>query len=172
MSATSVRNAFLAGACLAALLACGKAAAPPKPIPIREISPPAIVQAVAEGRGQVVLLHLYASWCPPCKAEWPDLVTIARTYRDQGLVVIAVSLDETDTPLASFLAENPPGFAALRLDARQQEHLAPALDRLGASGFNGGIPFTAVFGRNGRPAQSWSGRASAEHYEQLLQTLL
>jgi len=172
MSATPVRHAFLAGACLAVLLACAQAAAPPKPVPIQEVTPAAVVQAVAAQRGQVVLLHLYASWCPPCRTEWPGLVSIARTYRGQGLVVLAVSLDETDTPLSSFLGEEPPPFAALRLDPRQHGQLAGLLNQLGVTGFTGGIPFTAFFGRNGRIVQSWSGRESAEHYEQLLQTLL
>jgi peroxiredoxin len=45
-------------------------------------------------RGQVVLLNLFATWCPPCQEETPGLVAVSRKYADQGVRVVGVSLDE------------------------------------------------------------------------------
>jgi len=42
-------------------------------------------------RGQVVLLNLWASWCPPCKAEMPAIQAVHQAYQQQGLVVLAVN---------------------------------------------------------------------------------
>jgi len=45
-------------------------------------------------RGRVVLLNYWATWCPPCRAETPALVRIARDYRAAGLDVVGVSVDQ------------------------------------------------------------------------------
>src|SRR6476660_4637142 len=44
-------------------------------------------------RGKVVLLNFWATWCPPCRAEIPDLVALQEKYRDQ-LQIIGISEDE------------------------------------------------------------------------------
>ncbi len=45
-------------------------------------------------RGHVVLLDFWATWCPPCMASVPELIALEKKYKDEGLVVLAVSLDE------------------------------------------------------------------------------
>lgn len=45
-------------------------------------------------RGRVVLLNVWASWCPPCRAEIPDLVRLHEAYRRRGFTVVGVSVDE------------------------------------------------------------------------------
>ena len=46
-------------------------------------------------RGKVVWLNFFASWCPPCQQETPILRTLADEYRDRGLEVVGVSVQET-----------------------------------------------------------------------------
>jgi peroxiredoxin len=46
-------------------------------------------------RGKVVWLNFFASWCPPCQQETPILRSIAEAYRDRGLEVVGVSVQET-----------------------------------------------------------------------------
>jgi len=57
--------------------------------------------ALSQYRGKVVLLNLWATWCPPCLSEIPELNRLHTTYEDQGLVVISVS-DEAVADLRSF----------------------------------------------------------------------
>jgi thiol-disulfide isomerase/thioredoxin len=45
-------------------------------------------------RGQVVLVNLFATWCPPCQEETPGLVALSKKYADRGVRVVGVSLDE------------------------------------------------------------------------------
>jgi peroxiredoxin len=49
---------------------------------------------LADFKGRVVLLNFWATWCPPCRAEIPDLVSLQQQYSPRGLVVIGVALDE------------------------------------------------------------------------------
>jgi peroxiredoxin len=48
-------------------------------------------------RGQVVLINLWASWCPPCRAEMPAIDAVYRKYRAEGFVVLAVNTTYQDT---------------------------------------------------------------------------
>ena len=46
-------------------------------------------------RGKVVWLNFFASWCPPCQQETPILRRLADTYRDRGLEIVGISVQET-----------------------------------------------------------------------------
>ncbi len=50
---------------------------------------------LAELRGKAVWIDFWASWCPPCQQETPVIRQIAEEYRDRGLVVVAVQVQET-----------------------------------------------------------------------------
>lgn len=49
--------------------------------------------SLSDYRGKVVLLNYWATWCPPCRREMPTMEEAYRKYKDQGLVVVAVSVD-------------------------------------------------------------------------------
>jgi peroxiredoxin len=48
---------------------------------------------LADQRGKTVLINFWATWCPPCREEMPALERLYRQHKDQGLVLIAVSID-------------------------------------------------------------------------------
>lgn len=50
--------------------------------------------SLSENKGKVVLLNIWATWCAPCHEETPDFVELYNKYKDQGLVVLGVSIDE------------------------------------------------------------------------------
>jgi cytochrome c biogenesis protein CcmG/thiol:disulfide interchange protein DsbE len=53
-------------------------------------------------RGQAVLVNLWATWCPPCRAEMPAIQKLFDEYKDRGFVVLAVNMTYQDDPLAVF----------------------------------------------------------------------
>ena len=66
--------------------------------------------------GKVVLLEFFATWCPPCRASIPTLVTLQNRYRDKGLTILAVSVDEGENlpaTLASFSKEQGINYTVL-----------------------------------------------------------
>jgi peroxiredoxin len=57
-------------------------------------------------RGQVVVLNLWATWCPPCVEETPSLEQFAEKMRDRGVMVVSISVDEDQKTLRDFIQKN------------------------------------------------------------------
>lgn len=72
----------------------------------------------AELRGKVILVDFWASWCAPCKASFPVLDELQKTYKNSGLVVLGVNVDEKADDMRKFIEEHPVAFTSVR-DARQ-----------------------------------------------------
>ncbi len=61
---------------------------------------------LSDYKGKVVLLEFWATWCPPCRASVPGLEKLHNAYKDKGLVVLAVSMDQGGWDVVqSFVAE-------------------------------------------------------------------
>jgi cytochrome c biogenesis protein CcmG, thiol:disulfide interchange protein DsbE len=54
---------------------------------------------LSELKGKAVLLNLWATWCPPCRAEMPAIQKMYDEYKEQGLVILAVNMTSQDNPL-------------------------------------------------------------------------
>jgi thiol-disulfide isomerase/thioredoxin len=113
-------TAFFA-ACLAALLAISAPSVclaaddlPPTPapdftLPGRDGKPVSLSQY----RGQVVMVNFWASWCGPCRQEFPVLDQLYKKYKPMGFTLLGVNV-ESETDLAQkFLAQTPASFPIL-----------------------------------------------------------
>ncbi|MFZ1978526.1 MAG: TlpA disulfide reductase family protein [Bacteroidota bacterium] len=45
-------------------------------------------------KGKAVVLNFWATWCPPCKQEIPDLIQVYKKYKERGLIIIGISIDQ------------------------------------------------------------------------------
>ncbi len=70
--------------------------------------------SLADYRGKPVILHFWASWCPPCREEMPELSSWVKAHPEVALV--AVSLDEDMDDIKKFLETNHISFPALQGD--------------------------------------------------------
>ena len=64
-----------------------------------------ISHSLVDYHGQVVLVNLWATWCPPCKEEMPALQSFYNKYRDQGFVVIAINDGDPTTDVLQFVKD-------------------------------------------------------------------
>ena len=65
-------------------------------------------------RGKVVLVHFWATWCPPCVEEMPKLEYLYRSYKGSGIEILAVSVDESPEAVAAFIQKNRITIPVLR----------------------------------------------------------
>jgi peroxiredoxin len=110
-------------------------------------------------RGKVVLVNFWATWCPPCRKEMPDLQALYDKFKDQGFVVLAIS-DEDTAKVSPFIAERKIGYPIL-LDPGRKVNEAYIVE---------GIPKSFVYDRGGKlVAQSIDMRTRNQFLEMLAQ---
>jgi peroxiredoxin len=108
-------------------------------------------------RGKVVLVNFWATWCPPCRKEMPDLETLYQRLQSQGFVVLAIS-DEESAKVLPFIRERGVTFPVL-LDPGRKVHDMFAVE---------GIPKSFVYDREGKlVAQSVDMRTQKQFLEML-----
>jgi peroxiredoxin len=90
-------------------------------------------------RGKVVLVNFWATWCPPCRKELPDIQALANQFRDRGLVVLGIT-DEKPEVVKPWVAEHKLTYPIL-LDSGRKVNTVFHVE---------GIPYTAIYGRDGR----------------------
>ena len=64
--------------------------------------------------GKLLVLNFWATWCPPCRQEWPSLDQMAKTMASQGVVVVAISVDKDEKLYREFLQQTKPAFKTTR----------------------------------------------------------
>lgn len=119
---------------------------------------------LGEFRGRVVLLNFWATWCPPCREELPALEEVARSFADEGLTVLTVSVREPADTVRKFVQEMGLRLPVL-LDAD-----GDVGDRYGVLA----IPTTVAVDRSGRIVgkivgyREWLGPPAQEYVRALL----
>lgn len=105
--------------------------------------------ALADLRGEVVVLNIWATWCAPCLREMPKLQALADDYAAQGLRVVGVSIDRGSAlaQVRSFIEELQLGFTIL---ADPDQAVMTAFGALG-------VPETFLIDREGRVMHRWTG---------------
>jgi len=103
------------------------------------------------------LLNFWATWCPPCRKEMPDLQKLYRQYRDQGLTILAVSDEPRDT-VAPFIEKQGYTFPVL-LDPDEKVHAAYSVE---------GIPKSFLIDRGGRLAGQAIDMRTEEQFRRML----
>ncbi len=63
--------------------------------------------------GQTVLVNAWATWCPPCRAEMPDLNTYYQTHHNKGFMILAVNAGDSASDAAAFASQNSLAFPVL-----------------------------------------------------------
>ncbi|HJW08029.1 MAG TPA: TlpA disulfide reductase family protein [Holophagaceae bacterium] len=115
---------------------------------------------VADYRGKVLLLDLWATWCPPCRRSLPELAKV-QAATDGSYAVLPISIDDHG------FADIEPFFQAhpeLRLEAMVQADLGP-LEPVNI------VPTTVLLDAQGRILSRWSGYAPGRAEQELKQAL-
>jgi len=110
-------------------------------------------------RGKVVLVNFWATWCPPCRKEMPDLDALYGKFKGQGFVILAIS-DEETAKVSPYLAEHKVSYPVLLDPGRKVNDLFIVE----------GIPKSFVYDRSGKMvAQSIDMRTRSQFLAMLAQ---
>ena len=113
--------------------------------------------SLADERGKLVLVNNWATWCPPCKTEMPELQAYYQAHRSQGFEIIAIESGEPASTVSAFVRQFGVTFQVW-LDPH-----SAALDAFR----NWDLPSSYVVDRQGTLRMSWTGpltRAALEKY--------
>jgi len=90
--------------------------------------------------GKVVLLDFWATWCDPCRDEIPRFAELQEKYREQGLQIIGISMDDEPEPVRDFYQKFKMNYPVVMGNAKIGEAYGGVL----------GLPIAFLIGRNGR----------------------
>ena len=141
--------------CLA--LPCSALAAPSVPT----LNLAGLTDMLAKNKGKVIMLNFFATWCPPCRVEIPELVSVRKKYAEKDVLIVSLSLDEDAKVVPPFVEK-----------MKMTYHVYMA-DREIAKAFKiSQIPHNAFYSKDGQLILSEPCMADAEMVEMVFKKLL
>jgi thiol-disulfide isomerase/thioredoxin len=139
----------------------GRTAKSRKPIVVAPIDTDALKTLITQQRQHPLLVNFWATYCDPCRDEFPDLVKIDKAYRPHAIEFVTISLDDvTDikTSVPEFLGSMKATMPAYLLDVSDPE---PAIDLVDPR-WQGSLPATFLYNEKGEMVYKHIGRIKAE----------
>ena len=123
-----------------------------------------------QNRGKALLVNFWATWCEPCRDEYPMLNELAKQYAPKGLKVVGVSMDDDGDLILMrrFLARYKPIFPNYRKTAGGEAAFRQSI----LSGWTGTMPVSVFYAKDGRQVAHFIGEKGREQYEETIRALL
>lgn len=120
-----------------------------------------VSQPLSQWRGKMLVVNFWATWCSPCREEMPGFSRLQSKYADKGVQFVGIAFDSADK-VQKFSLQTPVSYPLLIGSAG----LLPITAGLGNPA--GGLPFTALIGRDGRLLQTRLGIWKETAFEAVL----
>jgi thiol-disulfide isomerase/thioredoxin len=122
-------------------------------------------QPLSQWNGRVLVVNFWATWCAPCREEIPALIRVQDKLGPKGLQIVGIAIDQAERvrPYTAQMRINYPVLIGEleAMDLAQQ-----------AGNQNGGLPFTVILDRSGKPVRTELGGLNQEKLERLVQPML
>lgn len=122
-------------------------------------------QDLSQYKGKIIVLNFWATWCPPCREEMPELSQLHTEYKNKNVVVLGIAIDELSA-VKEFTAATPisyPIFAS-------EDDGTTLGSNLGND--KGVLPYTVIINQDGKVVNNYFGRINKTLLESALQPLL
>jgi thiol-disulfide isomerase/thioredoxin len=130
---------------------------PPGSDLMSEGTPTRVRAAITAGAGSLTVVNFWASWCEPCKREFPYFTKLARQYRDRGVRLLFISVDDKSdfAEAETFLRENGVDFHTFYKGTQSLNFVAELFPK-----WTGAVPATVLFGPNAEILDAWEGETT------------
>jgi thiol-disulfide isomerase/thioredoxin len=125
---------------------------------------------IGERKGKILLLNIWATWCAPCVAEFPDLAKYSRTSDTTAVEVVAISADypdEVDTKIIPFLESMNVSFRVYVAQFEHQEDFINAVNRF----WSGALPATLIYDTHGTERFFHVGQQSYDDFKREVENI-
>jgi len=162
----------LAGLIVACIVGCGPAvpsrqaaSKPDSAIVVLPIDAAGLRVRVADGGAKVTVVNVWATWCGPCREEFPALVAAGARHRGDGvrLLLVSADFDEALPDARRFLEANgvrDTSFIKAEADMAFINGVHPA--------WSGALPATLLYDSRGRVLEFWEGSADSAQFERAI----
>ncbi|MBT8382733.1 MAG: TlpA family protein disulfide reductase [Ignavibacteria bacterium] len=117
--------------------------------------------------GKPLIINVWATWCAPCREEFPDLVRLADEYEDK-IDVVGISVDfpeELDSKIIPFLKKQGASFTNYVIKVIEPEDFINLLNK----NWSGAVPATFIYDEKGRQVKYLIGKQSFEEFEKAIE---
>jgi thiol-disulfide isomerase/thioredoxin len=132
-------------------------------------SPVQINQTIRNSDAALTLVHVWATWCDPCREEFPELLRAYREAHEQGLALLLISADDPADlkTVNDFLRQHQSPVNSLVSTELTEEFI-----ELFSTNWSGALPASFFIDANGQLVAEWSGQRSYSEYLQTIDQLL
>jgi cytochrome c biogenesis protein CcmG/thiol:disulfide interchange protein DsbE len=120
--------------------------------------------SLSDFKGKVILLDFWATWCVPCKAEIPGFIDLQKKYGGQGLQIVGLSVDDTQSKAKQYVTDMKMNYPVLLAEGK--DDILKAYDPIPS------IPVSVIIDRRGRIAARHLGIAAMDIFEKEITPLL
>ena len=124
-----------------------------------------VKQNLSQYKGKIIILNFWATWCPPCREEMPELSQLHLEYKNRNVIVLGIAEDEL--PLVKEYLQSSPVTYPVFIAENEGMNLGSDLGN-----DKGVLPYTVVIGADGSVMDTFYGRISKPLLEKSLQNLL
>lgn len=138
---------------------------------VKPLDEPGLERLITQRNGKILFLNVWATWCGPCREEFPDLIQLAREYSDANVEIVGLSVDfpdEIDSKIIPFLEDSGVNFNIYVQNFQRMEHVIDLLNKE----WGGGIPATFIFNSNGNQVAFFQGKRNFQDFKKELENLL
>lgn len=138
--------------------------------PVATLTSPAEIQHQIVNTGaRLTLVHVWATWCDPCREEFPEIVATYNTFKDRDVELLLISADNPEDldAVNAFLAEQQAPVGSMVSTALDETFMT-----LLSTNWSGALPASFFYDANGQLVAEWSGKRSFEEYAGTIEQLL
>ncbi len=137
---------------------------------VRPIDEKGLIDLVKNRNGKILVLNIWATWCIPCKEEFPDLAQLSDSLKNSGVEVAAVSVDypdEISSRIVPFLKSMYVPFRVFVSDVPSQDKFFALFDKE----WSGAVPATFIYDEKGNQRAALIGKRNYREFKNAIDTI-